>query len=222
MIASHARFGASSLAASAVLFAIFPLVRPYFRMDPRVPEVTLAAAAPAVASAPWLIAHGLVTLGFLLLLLSLPTLYAVLARAGAERRAWRAMLATAAGIALVMPMLGVEIAAFPGIGRLYLDGHGEIAPMIAHLYRGPMMLVFLGGLALLAAGSILFASIIRRTGALSGTAGVIFAAGLTLWLPLLPPPVRIADGFLIGLGGLWLARSLWRAEPGAVAATATV
>src|SRR5262245_15444614 len=201
MIADHNRFGASALAGSAALFAVFPLVRPYFRMDPRVPEVTLAAAAPAVASTPWLMAHALLTLGFVLLLLSLPTLYAVLARAGAEARAWRAMLATAAGIALITPMLGVEIAAFPSIGRLHLDGRSDVAPMIADIYRGPMMLAFVAGLALLAAGSIMFASTIRKSSALSAPAGIILAAGLTLWLPLLPPPVRIADGLLIGLGG---------------------
>lgn len=209
MIVSHVRFGALSLAASAVLFAVFPLVRPSFRMDPRVPEVTLAAAAPAVASTPWLLAHGLLTLGFVLLLVSLPTLHAALARAGAEPRAWRAMIATAAGIALVMPMLGVEIAAFPSIGRLHLDGRGDVAPMIADIYLGPLMLAFLVGLALLAVGSIMFASAIRRSGALSAPAGMLLAAGLTLWLPLLPPPVRIADGPMIGVGGVWLAASLW-------------
>ena len=50
MIPTHLRFGAVSLAASAVLFAIFPLVRPYFLLDPLEPVATLGAAGPAVAS----------------------------------------------------------------------------------------------------------------------------------------------------------------------------
>ena len=76
------------------------------------------------------------------------------------------------------------------------------------------------GLALLAAGAIMFATAIRRSGLLSGPAGVALAAGLTAWLPLLPPPVRMADGLVIGIGGLGLAWSMWtsataaRRQPG--------
>jgi ribosomal protein S18 acetylase RimI-like enzyme len=39
-------------------------------------------------------------------------------------------------------------------------------------------------------------------------AGVLFAAGLALWFPPLPRVVRILDGLVIGLGGVWLAASL--------------
>src|SRR5947207_1544118 len=49
-----------------------------------------------------------------------------------------------------------------------------------------------------------------QSGVLPGWAGVALAAGLALWLPLLPRAVRIVDGLTIGLGGLWLAWAIWR------------
>lgn len=212
MIPTHLRFGAVSLAASAVSFAISPLVRPYFLLDPLEPVATLGAAGPAVASAPWVLAHAIAMAAFVLLLVSLPVLYSVLAQTDAEPRAWRALMTALAGIALIMPTLGVETYVLPAIGRLYLDGRGEIAPMIGLIYRGPTTLVMLLGLLLLAAGAIMFARAIRQSGALSRPAGLLLATGLTFWLPLLPPPIRIADGVLIGIGGAWLAWSLWRSE----------
>ena len=212
MIPTHLRFGAVSLAASAVLFAIFPLVRPYFLLDPLEPAATLGDAGPAVASAAWVLAHAIAMAAFVLLLVSLPVVYSVLARTDAEPRAWRALMTSLGGIALIMPTLGVETYVLPAIGRLYLDGRAEIAPMIGLIYRGPTSLVMLLGLVLLAAGAIMFARAIRQSGPLSRPAGLLLATGLTFWLPLLPPPIRIADGVLIGLGGAWLAWSLWRSE----------
>ena len=39
----------------------------------------------------------------------------------------------------------------------------------------------------------------------SGLAGFIFALGLALWFPLFPKMIRIMDGLLIGIGGVWIA-----------------
>jgi len=39
---------------------------------------------------------------------------------------------------------------------------------------------------------------------------MIFAIGLAFWLPMLPKPVRIIDGLLIGIGGIPLAWTMWR------------
>src|SRR5262245_38245531 len=50
-----------------------------------------------------------------------------------------------------------------------------------------------------------------RSGVLPGWGGVVLAAGLVLWLPLLPRPVRIVDGLMIGVGGIWMAWGIWRA-----------
>lgn len=112
------------------------------------------------------------------------------------------------GIALILPTLGVELYALPAIGRLHLDGHVVVADLVGLIYRGAAVLIMLLGLLLLAIGAGLLALAIRRTAALPAWAGVVYAVGLACWCPLLPPPVRIVDGLLIGIGGLGLAWAL--------------
>src|SRR5262245_52300150 len=164
--------GALALGLSALLFLAFPLIRPFFVLDVFAPDATLAAASPALSSAAWLAAHLIATLAFVLLLCALPTLYPLLAGAGAERGAWRAMLASLAGIALILPTLGVETYAMPAIGRVYLTGARDIAPVVALIYRGLATLVMLAGLALLAGGAIAFARAIWQRPVLSRGAGL--------------------------------------------------
>ncbi len=76
--------------------------------------------------------------------------------------------------------------------------------------QGPMTIVLILGLLFLAVGAFNVAVAIRRSGKLPVWAGFVFAIGLALWLPLLPKPVRILDGLLIGIGGIPLAWSMWR------------
>ena len=73
-----------------------------------------------------------------------------------------------------------------------------------------MTVVLLLGLLFLTVGAFNVAFAIRRSGELPVWAGFVFAIGLALWLPLLPKPIRILDGLLIGLGGIPLAWSMWR------------
>jgi len=58
---------------------------------------------------------------------------------------------------------------------------------------------------LLAVGAIMLATAIARSRSFPTWAGITFAVGLALWCPLLPPAVRVADGLLIGIGGIGLA-----------------
>jgi len=208
------RGAALTLGLSSVALATFPLVRPFFPFDPTTPAETLAGASRAVTSAPWLIAHYLALAGFVLLLLCvLPALYTRLAAAGVEARARRATLLSGVGVALILPTLGVELYALPAIGRLYLDGQLAVAELVGLIYRGAAVLVMLLGLLLLAIGAVIFARAVGKTGALPRWAAVTYAVGLALWCPLLPPPVRIVDGLLIGIGGLGLAWA-WRRSSG--------
>ena len=213
------RLGAIALGACAALFAAFPLIRPFFRLDVFSPSLAAVASGP-LASPLWFVAHLLLVAAFTLLPCGLLSVYATLADGPAAARALRGLVLSIAGIGLVTPAVGVEVFAMPVIGGLYLDGVTDVAPALAAIYRGPMTLVMIAGLAMLAVGAIDLAQAVRRDGTLPGWGAVALAAGLTLWLPLLPPPVRIVDGLLIGLGGIWLAWRIWRTATPVATATA--
>lgn len=149
---------------------------------------------------------------FVLLLYGVLALYTQLANSHVEPRAWWALMWSLAGIVLIMPMVGVEVHILPIIGKLYLNGQTGIAPAVRQIYLGPAIGVFLVGLVLLAIGAITFASAIWHSGTLPRWAGVIFAIGLALWFPPFPRMIRTLDGLLIGIGGIWLAWSLWRSH----------
>jgi hypothetical protein len=205
---THIRFGSLALGLSALLLTVFPLIRPFFPLDPRAPAETLAVASPMITSTPWVVSHMLCTLGFVLLLYGVLALYTSLASTSVEPRALLAMVLSLAGIALILPMLGVETYILPILGKLYLAGQSGIAPAIGMIYLGPALGVFLAGLLLLAIGAITFAFAIWHSAVLPRWPGVLFAIGLTLWCPPFPRVVRVIDGFVIGLGGVWLAWSL--------------
>ena len=204
------RLGAVALGAAAFLLAVFPLIRPFFRLDIFAPERTITVASPVFASVAWVFSHYLAMLGFVLLQVGLLALYAFHAGAEREPRAFRGLVWGLPGVALILPALGVEVYTMPAIGQLYLAGATGLAPMITLTYRGPMTAVLLLGQVFLAVGMFNFAAAIRRSGRLPAWAGFVFAIGLALWLPMLPRPVRVVDGLLIGLGGITLAWSMWR------------
>jgi hypothetical protein len=217
--ALRTRLGALALGASALLLAAFPLLRPFFRLDVFDGDATLRAASPALASWPWVIAHLLAMAAFVLLGCGLLALYAALAGAGGEAPALRALVLCLLGIGLVLPALGVETYVLPLLARAYLEGATGVASLVEPIYRGPMTAIMLVGLALLAAGAIGFARGVWRSGTLPRWAGVALGLGLALWCPIFPRAVRVADGLLIGLGGLWLASRLWYA--GGIRASST-
>jgi hypothetical protein len=203
------RLGAVALAVSALLFAVFPLVRPFFRLDVFSPALATVASGP-LASPAWVTAHLLLTAAFALLPVGLLALAAALAATPEAARAGRGARLAITGLGLIVPAVGVETFAMPVIGRRYLAGGDGIAPAFAEIYRGPMTLLLIAGLLLLALGALDLARAGWR-GGLPRWALAAFTAGLCLWLPLLPRPVRVVDGLLIGLGGLGLAWGLWRA-----------
>ncbi len=210
---TRVRFGAFALGLSALLLTAFPVVRPFFPLDPRLPDQTLTVASPAITSAPWVVSHLIAMLAFVLLLYGMLTVYARLPNGNVEPRALRAMVLSLAGITLIMPMLGVETHILPIIGTLHLEGKTDIAPAVGLIYHGPALAVFLLALLLLAIGVIYLAVAIWHSDVLPRWAGVIFTIGLALWFPPFPRMIRMVDGLLIGIGGVWLAWSLWQKTP---------
>jgi hypothetical protein len=185
-------------------------MRPFFPFDPTKPAETLAGASRAVTSPQWLVAHYLALIGLVLLLCVLPALHTRLAPAGAQPSVRLGVLLSGVGVALILPTLGVELYALPAIGRLFLDSNAAVAPLVGLIYLGGATLVMVLGLLLLAVGAITLATAIARSRSLPTWAGITFAVGLALWCPLFPPAVRVADGLLIGIGGIGLAWTLRR------------
>ncbi len=204
------RLGAVVLGSSAFLLAVFPLIRPFFALDVFAPERAIALASPAFVSVAWTLSHYLAMLGFVLLQGGLLALYAFHAGTAREPLAFRGVAWGLPGVALILPAFGVEAYTMPIIGQVYLAGATGLAPVISLTYRGPMTVVLLLGQLLLAVGAFSFAVAIRRAGRLPAWAGFVFAIGLALWLPMLPRPIRVVDGLLIGLGGIPLAWRMWR------------
>ena len=204
---------ALTLGVSSLALALFPQFRPFFFFDPTHPMETMDAAAPAVASPAWRLAHYLALVGFVLLLCVLPALHARLSAGGVEARSRRAMLLCSLGVALILPTLGVELYAMPAIGRIYLAGNVSIAPAVSLIYIGGATLVMLLGLVLLAIGAIVLATAVARSRVLPRWAAIVYAIGLAAWCPLFPPVFRVVDGLLIGVGGIALAWALRRPVP---------
>jgi hypothetical protein len=204
-ISSRIRLGGLLLGISALLFATFPLVRPFFPRPNDFSPAELTVASQTFTMPSWAIAHFMAIVALVLLLFGFLTLHAYLANSRGERRAFVGMIVGLAGTALILPTVGVEAYALPVLGRAYLDGKADLASFVGALYGGPDTIALLLGLLLLAIGAVTLAVAIWSSGTLPKWAGVILAAGLVLWFPLFPQIIRIVDGLLIGIGGLWLA-----------------
>ncbi len=198
--------GASSIACSGLLFALFPILRPWS-------DTTETAAGLAEAfTSPWWIASHLV--GALALVLlpfgAIPIRDAHLASPGAA--AARATLPLlCAGVGLTLLYYGAETFALPAVA----GDASTILERSASIRFGAVQVTLLGvGLLCIAAGAITLAIAVWRGRILPRSSAVPLAAMIALYLPqfFAPPPVRVAHGIFTAIAALWLAGSLWRAR----------
>jgi hypothetical protein len=208
-ISHRIRLGSLALGISGLLFTLFPLVRPFFPKPSGNSPAEFTVVGQTYVMPTWVGSHLIAMIALVLLLLAMLTLHAYLSNGPGERRAFASMIFGLAGIALILPTLGVETYALPVLGRAYLDGKADLSSILPSLYGGPDNMVMILGLLLLAIGGILVAVAIWSSATLPKWAGVILAAGLLLWFPLFPQIIRIIDGLLIGISGIWLAWSIW-------------
>jgi hypothetical protein len=199
------RLGAGSLAISALLLAMFPLVRPFADRSRNPLEVV-----DAFASSSWVLAHILGGLGFVLLPVGLFGLYSFLQGSQVERRASQGLILSWIGIGLILPtVLGTEAFGLRAIGQAAVQQKNTDLLAIANAVRfGPQRIFFFLGLLLLALGAILIAVAVWKSGAVPRWSGILFAIGLALFFPLFPQVIRVVDGLLIGVGGTWIALSI--------------
>ncbi len=200
------RSGAVSLGVSALFLATFPLIRPFGDRSPDPLEVAHAFASPS-----WVLAHVLEGLGFILLPIGLFGLYTFLQGSNVERLASKGLILSWIGIGLILPtVLGTEAFGLRAIGQAVVHQKNIDLLAIANAIRfGPQRIFFFLGLLWLALGAVLIAVAVWKSGTLPRWSGVLLAAGLALFFPLLPQGVRIVDGLLIGVGGMWVALSLF-------------
>ncbi|MDN7012178.1 hypothetical protein FGW20_03805 [Methanoculleus sp. FWC-SCC3] len=191
---------ALSLAVAGACFFAYPAIRPY------TDEASLAGAG-AFASPAWLLSHTLAMVGFILLVLGLLGLYGRLHETKAEPRAIAALVLTWAGVGLTLPYYGAETFALAAVGREAIEQNSvDLLLTLTDAIRfGEGVWLFGAGLLALAAGAILFAAAIWRSGILARWSGIPLALGFALFLPqfFTPPAVRIAHGLLV-MVGCWL------------------
>jgi hypothetical protein len=198
------RSGAVALALSGVLFAGFPLVRPFFDDLSRDPT----GAATTTASPTWFISHLMLILALVLLplgLLAAATQYEPIPGTGVL-----GAVLTLAGAGLFLPVAGVEAFALPAIAGLYLQGNTAALTAVDVAHKGLQTSVFAPALVLLGLGGIFTAIGVVRSHSYPAWPAVALAVGLISFMPLLPQPVRIADGLVIGVGAVGLARGVWQ------------
>lgn len=208
-----ARWTAAAFAAAGVLWALFPLLRPWADKV----AVSSDELAAAWASDAWVVSHlaGIAALGLLapaLLGLRRLVLAAPGAR-GATLLTWATALSWigAAGASLYYgaEIFGIRTFAEAALRR----GDASLLDEVQALREQPMAVVLFGvGLLLVAAAGVLVAIALFRAHAPWAWTGVVFAAGLVLVLPqfFAPPAMRTAHGVLFGVGCLLVAFAVTR------------
>ncbi len=194
------RLAALSLVIAGACFLAYPAIRPYS-------DEASIAGAEAFASTAWLLSHTLAMVGFILLTLGLLGLYGHLHRTRAEPWGIAALVLTWAGVGLILPYYGAEAFALHAVGReaIRVNSVDLLVTLTNAIRYGEGVWLFGLGLLALAAGTILFAAAIRRSGTLPWWSGIPLALGFALFLPqfFTPPPVRVAHGLLVAIG-CWL------------------
>jgi hypothetical protein len=207
---TRTRSGALALAVAGVLFVLYPAVRPW--QD----ESTVEGAAKAMSSGAWVAAHLFAMVGFILLALGLLALWNAVSRTRAERLGFAAVVTAWVGVGLTLPYYGAEDFGLNAIARKAAEGQvPDLLGLVDAVRFSAVPVTTFGlGLLLLAAGAVLAAVAVWRSGVLPGPSGILFAAGFVLFLPqfFTPPAVRIAHGVLVAAGSIWLALALWRAS----------
>jgi len=203
--------GPVCLVISSLLLLVFPLVRPFTDRTGAPAEV-----AATFASTSWVAAHVLAGLGFVLLPVGLLALSTFLQDTRVERPASQGLIISWIGIGLILPTaFGTEPFALRAIGQAAIrQKNMDLLALAMSIRMGPQARFFFPGLLVLAIGAALIAVAVWRSGALPRWSGVVFALGLAMFFPLFPRTIRIVDGLLIGLGGVWIASSMLRHRGG--------
>lgn len=204
---SVARFTSTCLTVAALLFAAFPLLRPWGDKGG-----TSAGLIDAMASPLWVIAHCAGAFGFIALTLAAVGLRDLHRGAPGHRGATIGALLLTVGSGGTLLYYGAETFALHALASSPTD---QTETLIASVREGTTQLILFGmGLLLIAAGAVLLAFAVRRGGVLPQWSAVPLAITAALYLPqfFATPGLRVAHGIVLAASAVWMAVAILRSR----------
>ena len=158
------------------------------------------------------------------LLFGLFALYAWLAAGRTGGVALTGLVLSVVSVGLLLAGLGAFTLASAVAADVYRSGDAGASQVLAKLSGGnfgaAILVTLIAAMILGLAGAICFGVAIWRAGTLPKWAGVLVAAGFVL-LVVSAPFVSQLGGILLAIGGVWIARTIGRADATGMATTAT-
>lgn len=202
------RLSSAALTIAGVFFVLYPAIRPFSD------EVSLEGAA-AFASNNWIVAHMLAMIAFTFMLIGIVGLVNGLRGTDAERLGRWALLVSVIGVGLTLPFYGGEAYGLHAVGIEALNEQNATLLSLATTIRsGAGLVMFLFALLTLAAGVIILAIAIWKSGSYPRWSGSVLAFGTALYIPQFfgNQPLRIAHGVIMLIGCVWLAIVMWSGD----------
>lgn len=200
----YLRLGTTALALAGIMFALFPLTRPW-----QDAAGTNAGLVAATANSWWIPSHLFGALGFLLLAFATTAVLGVIMKGPGEPAARTMALLTMLGAGLILPYYGVESVGLHAVATTgELGDTASRVSLMEAMRNDPYALgTFGAGLQLMAAAGICLAVGIARAGEGSALPAIAVAVLLALYLPQYfgAPWMRMTHGVLLGISLLALA-----------------
>lgn len=202
--ARYLRLGTIALATAGVLFALFPLTRPW--QDAAGTDAGLVAAT---LSSWWIPSHLFGAMGFLLFAFASTAVLGVIMKGPGEPAARTMALLAMLGAGLILPYYGAESIGLHAVAATAeLGDTASRAVLMEAIRNDPYALTTFGaGLLIMAAAGIFLAVGIARAREGSAVPAIAVAVLLALYLPQFfgAPWLRITHGILLGVSLLALA-----------------
>ncbi len=202
--ALYLRLGTISLALAGVLFALFPITRPW--QDSAGTDAGLVAAT---LNSWWIPSHLFGALGFLLFAFASTAILGVIMKGPGEPASRSMALLSMLGAGLILPYYGIEsVGLHVAAASADLSGEAVRIALMEAMRNDPYALATFGaGLLIMAVAGLCLAVGVSRSKEGSALPAIATGILLALYLPQYfgPPALRITHGVLLGISLLGLA-----------------